>query len=173
MGKTILLTGNPGTGKTTAIRQIVARLGGEAGGFYTEETRAGGVRQGFRLVTLDGREGILAHVNLQGRPRIGKYGVDRATLEAVGVGSIRAAVARGALVVIDEIGPMELLSEAFQAAVLAALDSRSPVLGTIVKRPHPFADRIKARPDVTVLELTRQNRDDLIDRVVEMIVAAR
>ena len=41
-------------------------------------------------MTLDGREGILAHVNLQGHPRIGKYGVDRATLETVGVGSIRA-----------------------------------------------------------------------------------
>jgi nucleoside-triphosphatase len=171
MGRVILLTGSPGIGKTTAIRRVVARLGREAGGFYTQEIRAGGSRQGFQIVTLDGRAGILAHVDMQGPPRVGRYGVNLAALEAVGAASIRAAVERGVLVVIDEIGPMELHSESFRRAVLDALASGAPLLGTIVQRPHPFADRIKARPGVTVLPLTRANRDAVVEQVLDLFAA--
>ena len=169
MGSAVLLTGRPGVGKTTAIRRIVAASGREAGGFYTQEIRAGGRRQGFKIITLDGREAILAHVTIKGPPRVGKYGVDLAALESVGVGSIYSAIEQGMLVVIDEIGPMEIRSAAFREAVHAALRSGSPVLGSIMQRPDPFADAIKALPGVTVLEVTRQNRDDLPARVLALL----
>jgi len=51
MKQVYLLTGKPGTGKTSLIKQAVAGMRGKAGGFYTEEIRSEGVRQGFRLVT--------------------------------------------------------------------------------------------------------------------------
>ena len=60
MKRAWLLTGPPGVGKTSVIRQAVTRL--EAGGFYTEEMRESGIRQGFRLVTLDGKGAMLAHI---------------------------------------------------------------------------------------------------------------
>jgi nucleoside-triphosphatase len=171
MSAAILLTGSPGCGKTTLIQRVVAQLDREIGGFYTEEMREAGRRLGFKMVTFDGQEGILAHVDIQSRCRVGKYGVDLAALDAVGTASIRRALDRGALVVIDEIGPMEMFSEAFCAAVLAALDG-APVFGSIVKRHKPFSDRIKARPDVTVIEVTRENRDSLLDEVLARLLTA-
>jgi nucleoside-triphosphatase len=161
MRTTILLTGHPGCGKTTVIQRTIKQLARPVGGFYTREIRAGGQRRGFEMVTFDGQTGILAHADIEGRPRVSKYGVDLAALDEIGTASIRRALARDALVVIDEIGPMELYSEAFQAAVLAALDGDVDVLGTIVQRSTPFSDRVKARPDVTISAVTRANRDDL------------
>jgi nucleoside-triphosphatase len=53
--------------------------------------------------------------------------------------------------------------------VIAALDSDSPVLGTIHRRSTPFIDAIKSRPDVTVIEVTYANRDDLPGQIVNML----
>jgi nucleoside-triphosphatase len=169
MTRAILLTGAPGSGKTTLICRILAGLSISASGFYTQELRAGGARQGFEIITLDGRRGTLAHVNIGGRHRVGKYGVDLAALEAIGVAAIREAVAGGKLVVIDEIGPMEMLSEPFRRAVVEALDSPSPVLGAIARRSTPFTDAIKARPDVTVIEVTPANRDALPAQIISRL----
>jgi nucleoside-triphosphatase len=125
-----------------------------AGGFYTEEIRGGGVREGFRLVTLEGETAVLAHIDLPDPFRVGKYGVDVAALDRVGAKAIRKAIEEKRLVVVDEIGKMELFSTAFQETVAQALE-KGRVLGTIMLAPHPVADRIKALPQVRVLLLTR------------------
>jgi nucleoside-triphosphatase THEP1 len=61
---------------------------------------------------------------------------------------------------------MELFSAAFCQAIADALDSDCTVLGTIVKRSKPFSDQVKARPDVTLIEVHAGNRDDLVDDLV-------
>lgn len=159
MAKAILLTGEPGSGKTTMIRQILARLHSPAYGFFTEELREFGVRKGFRLVTLDGQEAILANVDFDGPPRVGKYGVDVSVLDRLAVESIRSAIAQKTLLVIDEIGPMEMLSQKFCQAVLLAMESQTPILGTIVKRKTSFTDKIKSLPGVEVIEIKRGTFD--------------
>lgn len=175
MSQAVLLTGAPGSGKTTLIRRVLDRLDRPAGGFYTQEIRGPGGRQGkgvrlgFEIVTLDGGRGTLAHVDLGGQPRVSKYGVDLDTLDSLAVGAIREAIAAGGLVVIDEIGPMEILSERFQEAVLDAVQGSSPVLGTIVQRRQPFADRVKALPGVTLLHVRRDNQDALLKDILERL----
>ena len=161
MGRAYLLTGRPGVGKTTCLRRILDLVGRPAGGFFTEEVRRGSARVGFALVTLDGRRAVLAEAGRRGGPRVGKYGVDLDALDRVGVPAIREAVRAGRLVVIDEIGKMEMASDAFRAAVEEALRSEVPILGTILAAPHPWADRIKAHPAVTLVEVTLANRDAL------------
>jgi nucleoside-triphosphatase len=125
-----------------------------AAGFYTEEIRAGGTRQGFRLATLEGETAVLAHVSFPGPFRVGKYGVDVAALDSVGVKALRKALEEKRLVVVDEIGKMELLSTAFRETVAQALE-KGRVLGTIMLPPHPVADHMKDLPQVQVLLLTR------------------
>jgi nucleoside-triphosphatase len=155
----ILITGRPGCGKTTLIGKIAARLGERAGGFITREIREGGIRQGFELITLDGHRATLARVGLPSHVRVGRYGVDVEALERVGLEAVRRALEAGRVVVIDEIGKMEMASPAFCELVVRALDSPSPVLATIHAHPHPFTDAIKRRPDIRLFELTPANRD--------------
>jgi len=152
-----LLTGRPGTGKTSLIRQAVAGLKGRAGGFYTEEMRAGGTRLGFKLITLDGNEAVLAHVDFRSQYRVGKYGVDVDGLERVGVPALAEAIGQRGVIVIDEIGKMELFSNRFRQVVLDAVNSSQPVLGTIMLNPHQWADDIKRQPQVRLVEVTRAN----------------
>ena len=121
-----LLTGRPACGKTTLIKRIVNSLPQRVGGFYTEEIRDGGKRAGFKIVTLDGDEVVFAHVGLKTPDRVGKYGLDLSALERIGVGAVRQAVQAARLVVIDEIGPMEIRSPIFREAVNEALQQQSP-----------------------------------------------
>jgi nucleoside-triphosphatase len=169
----LLLTGRPGSGKTTLIRRLLDSSKIEAGGFFTREVRVGGARQGFEIVTLEGERGILAHVDIRGRHRVGKYGVDLTTLDTLGVSAVLRAAEAGELVVIDEIGPMELLSARFRSAVLDVLDLGVPLLGTIVRRSTPFTDRIKMRDDVRVVEVRPDNRDAVLEEVLAWLEGHR
>ena len=163
---TVLVTGPPGCGKTTLMRRAVAELGVPAAGFYTEEIRSAGRREGFALVTLDGRRATLASVRIRGPRRVSRYGVDVRALESVGLPSVEEATAGAKLLVVDEIGKMELFSPRFREAVLRALDAGGPVLATIMLSRHPFADALKARDDVRLIRLTPETRERVLGEVV-------
>jgi len=165
MTQKILLTGRPGCGKTTLVKRIVKELTRPCGGFYTEEIRERGQRVGFKLITLDGEEAVFADINSKTSEWLGKYGLDLAKLETVGVAAIREAVDARRLVVIDEIGPMEIRSAIFRDAVNEALDREVAVLATIFARSLPFTDAIKTRPDVTLIEVRPDNRERLVSEL--------
>ncbi len=170
MGRTLLLTGKPGIGKTTVIQKVVAALGPRAGGFYTEEIRGPGGRKGFRLVTLDGEETVIAHVDLKGagRPRVGRYGVDVEAIERVGVAALRRD-GGGHIVVIDEIGKMELFCGPFKDVVLQAISGPYTVLATVMAHPNPWADALKSLPGIALWEVTEKNRDTLPEQVLRWL----
>jgi len=171
MGRTLLLTGRPGIGKTTVIKAVAEMLGERAGGFYTEEIRGPGGRKGFRLVTLDGQETVMAHVDLRGRgrPRVSRYGVDVEAIERVGVTALRRAMREGRVVVVDEIGKMELFCGPFKEVVLQAVGGPYTVVATAMAKTNPWVDALKALPNVVVWEVTVRNRDRLAGRIVEWI----
>ena len=121
------------------------------------------------MITMDGREGILAHIKLRGVPRIGKYGVDLDALEELGVNSLRYALETRTLAIVDEIGPMEILSESFRQVLMDLLDGDVDVLGTIVKRSLPFTDRIKALPNVVLLEIQPGNHDRMVATILKLL----
>ena len=172
MRKVLLLTGKPGTGKAVLIKEAIARTKIEAGGFYTEEIRTGGVRQGFRIITLQGQDAILAHVGITSPYQISKYKVDVGSLNRVGVSALHQALEDSDLVVIDEIGKMELLSPQFREAVLQAINSGKKVIGTIMLGPNPFADDIKRHPEVKLLLVTRANHDQILKEILDWLELA-
>ena len=165
----VLLTGRPGCGKTTLVKRVVNELAVPAGGFYTEEIREHGGRVGFKLATLDGKHAVLAHVDFKTGQRLGKYGLDLSALETVSIEALRRAVRARQLVVIDEIGPMEIRSAVFRDVVDYVLDSPEPsgILATITARSLPFTDAIKKRPDVTLVEVRLDNRDQVFAELLQ------
>ena len=113
----------------------------------------------------------MAHVNLRGpgRPRVGRYGVDVGAIEQVGVAALRRAMQEGLVVVVDEIGKMELFCGPFKEAVLRAVGGPQPVLATAMARPNPWVDALEAMPDVTQWEVSAGNRDGLAERALRWL----
>jgi nucleoside-triphosphatase len=144
---------------------------GRRAGFVTEEIRVHGERRGFALVTFDGRRAVMADVARAGPPRVGKYGVDVEVVETVARTAL--AVRARAIYVIDEIGKMECLAPAFVEATRALLDARVPLVATVGQRGGGFIAAVKRRPDVTLWEVTRANRDAMPARVLDWIRHAR
>jgi nucleoside-triphosphatase len=170
----VFLTGEPGCGKTTVIRRIagiLANQGMKIGGIISGEIRPGAVRVGFSLEDLLTHEnGILAHVNLTDGPRLGKYRVNLSDIERVGATAIRRAIAEADLVIVDELGPMELHSAPFIAAVEMALQSPKHLIATIHKRAsHRLVAAIKSNPNYQVIEITVDNREQMPSKIVEQL----
>lgn len=165
----LLLTGAPGVGKTTVMRRVVEALGAHrSAGFLTDEIRAGGERRGFRLVTLDGREWVMAHVELPKRTRVGRYGVDIVALDAAAAVAL-ALRPRVEIYLVDEIGKMECLSPRFVSAMQDLLGSHRIIIATIARQGGGFIRAVKARPDCVLWEVTRDNRDCLPAEVLAWV----
>lgn len=159
-----LLEGPPKIGKSTAVERLVQLLHQTdipVGGFITRELREHGRRVGFAVRDIDGPEALLAHQDFRTDVQVGRFYVDVAAFEGVGLPALDSAVEHGGIVVIDEIARMELASPAFVAAVHTVFDSTVPVVATVHVAEHPVTDKLKARTDVERLEVTEANRDDL------------
>jgi nucleoside-triphosphatase len=159
----ILLEGRPGAGKSTVARRLADLLlqdGKRIGGFLTEELREHGRRVGFCVEAFGGERATLAHVSLPGPPRVGRYGVDLEAFERIALAALEAAE-HADVVVVDELGKMELASEAFCAAVVRLFEGRLPVVATTHVFRHPFTDDLKRRRDVERMSVTSKTRDSL------------
>jgi nucleoside-triphosphatase len=158
------VTGLPGVGKTTLIRALAKRLVPyHPIGFYTEEIRdARGNREGFQLVTMDGRRLILAHVDHSGPARVSRYGVDIDGFERLLL-DLDLPHGQSNLFVIDEIGKMECLSQRFQHDITGLLSQSKTLVATIALKGNGFIKQVRDRQDCRLVTVTRENRDRLID----------
>lgn len=111
--RNILYTGLPGCGKSTIIEKIVQRINRSSTGFFTREIRDKGRRVGFSITTLDGQQGILAHIDIRSHIRVGRYGVYIRDIEKIAVPSMRPEN-DNVILVVDEISKMECLSGLFR-----------------------------------------------------------
>ncbi len=160
MKRHIILTGLPGVGKTTLVKRLIEGMTGIRG-FLTEEIRDKGVRVGFKLLTLSGREVILAYFGFPSPYKVGKYGVNLAGFEEVGIRELEEGIdQKSPLLVVDEIGKMELFSKKFVSVLEKALDE-SRLIATMGNIKHPVVNAIRKRSDVEIVEVTLQNRDFL------------
>ncbi len=165
----VLLRGRPGSGKTTLVQRLLERLPAVAGGFVTEEMQEGGRRVGFKVRDVaTGEEAVLAREGKRGGPRVGRYVVDVEVFDRVGVGALRAALEREGVIVVDEIGKMELCSPVFAERVEHAFDLPRAILATVPAYRLPLVDKLLKRPGVTVAELTPATRDELLQKLTAL-----
>ncbi len=170
-----LITGPPGVGKSTLISRVTLRLKSRGiiiGGCTTGEKRVGGVRVGFEVKDLtNGGTGELASTTAKLGPRVGKYRVNLSDLASVGAKGLSDAADVSEIIVIDEIGPMELVSPDFRRAVRKCIDSGKPILAVVHER---LEDDLLAefRSKATdLLELDTNNRDQAAEEILAEIVA--
>ena len=141
-------------------------------GMVTREVRKGDERIGFKITDLSsGAEGWLARMGDSGGPRIGKYSVDSEDLEEIGVGALkRPAEGSADLVLVDEIGPMEMTSSAFRATLGKLLSAGRNVIATVKYRSHyPEVERSPGFAEAVSLEISRDNREEMILRILSIV----
>ena len=163
----IAVTGSPGIGKSTVVAKAAEKLadrpGFKIGGIQTSEIRKEGKREGFSIRDLaTGKTGILGSIRGSGL-RVGKYHVNLEDLENIGANALKSALECD-LIVIDEVGPMELKSEAFVSAVEVVLESDKPVLAVLHRSSSPQLVQ-RMRKEFEVLVVNEENRDELPEKI--------
>ncbi|MGF3584171.1 MAG: NTPase [Thermoplasmatota archaeon] len=171
------ITGMPSVGKTQTIIKIIEFLeesGYKVEGMITEPIVEKKKRVGFYVVDwLTKEKEVFAHINIDNKEKVGKYGVDINALERVGIPAIEKAINDPEIniIVIDEIGKMEMMSERFCEIVIEAMDSDKPILVTLHKKSRsPLLQDVRRRDDIRILEVTPVNRNLLpykIEKIME------
>jgi nucleoside-triphosphatase len=105
-------------------------------------------------------------VEINSQHRVGRYGVDTNGLEEF-LAALNLLNSIVELIVIDEIGKMELFSKHFRSLVCDALNSDRQVLATIPLRGNEFIRKIKQRSDIHLFEVTLNNRDLLPEAILD------
>lgn len=173
-GLKIGITGLPGAGKTQALVKVIEMLEGEGqrvGGMITKPIVEKNRRMGFSVMNwLSKEQATLAHVNIQSKIMVGKYGVDIQALERVGVQAIEDAAEQADVIIVDEVGKMEVESEKFVGVVKAALETSKPFILTLHKKSrNPLLQDIRRRDDIRILEVTPINRNLLPYKIIKLL----
>lgn len=168
--KHLFLTGEKRAGKSTLLQTILAGQAERVGGFYTRRTdicSSGEYAVHLLRLLPSGETEAPAEENRLFFCSSFGAGQEPADLrnkrfERLGAAALEQAnKAAVSLIIMDELGPNEEEAAAFQAAVFRTLDGKIPVLGVLQRADSDFLAAIAARPDVCVIEVTRENRDAL------------
>lgn len=160
--KNLLIMGAPAVGKTTLIRKL-AEIFKEfnPAGFYTGEINENGLIKGHVVGSLFGDIRILSHLNLKSKYAVGRFHVDMKGFENL-LEDVFTKDKKIGLYMIDEIGKMECLSKKFVKLMNDLLSSDRPVIASIQEKGTGLINEIKKRRDVTLFELTPDNRELLL-----------
>jgi len=168
MPNNYFISGMPKAGKTTLLRKLVEKMrehGLKVGGFLSPEEKIHGTRTGFYVEDIEtGRIETLAEEDIDG-PKVAKYHVDIKSFESLAVPVLESA-RRYDVMIIDEIGRMEMKSAKFGELLSQVLESDTPVVATISR---DYMEAYSAWGEVQIL--TPSNRSRIYLTLLEKVVA--
>ena len=168
------LTGLPAIGKTTTLIKTIEMLeeeGYKVGGILTEEVLVDGKRVGFSLMDWITKEKkIFAHKDYDTHIKVGRYGIDIDILDEIAVKALEVAKEEADIVIIDEIGKMEVESKSFVSIVKETLDVDKNMIITLHKKSrNALLQDIRRRDDIRILEVTPINRHLLPFKIIRLV----
>ncbi len=164
----LFLTGEIRVGKSTLLKEVVREQGWRRGGFQTRPVLDFRGVCGYGLEPFGTEEERMPPLIAR---RTGRgFEALPLTFDGLGCSLLFGALDRGdELIVMDEIGFFESRAREFHKAVLACLDSPIPVLGVLKKSEALLPRKVRGRADVVTVEVTRQNRDELLHDIVRVM----
>ncbi|MBI2044311.1 AAA family ATPase [Candidatus Pacearchaeota archaeon] len=163
----IIITGLPGSGKSTVLEKVISDIKNKKG-FITREIRNNGLREGFKIVTNNGKDKILASIHFKTPHKVSKYYVDLNGFEEILPEFFNFS--KNETLYIDEIGEMELFSKQFEELIMKYLNSENTFLATLSKvYSNDLIKSIKERKDVKIVEITADNREEKLKEIKKMI----
>lgn len=161
--KILLVTGEPRAGKTTLFSRLVPEIVA-LGPIYSCITDARmnkyGKREGFESRTTRVAEPRLIAV----RNASGNYEPDLKVIDEI-AGEIEEQSRKSRLLIIDEIGPIQLQSRRFANVITTLFDNPSVSLIASISLDdgkHPLLKRFKSHFRADVMRLERQRNDQVI-----------
>ena len=161
MMKHLFLTGNKQVGKSTLLRKWLSHIDARKSGFYTRKYKSDDGHLYVHMLAAD-REDDPRQDNILFDCRTRDLTAASERFNHLGCDLLRPAEDTQ-LIIMDEIGVMEEKADLFCEAVLRALDGATPVIGVLRKETldPPLIHSIKNHPDVQIIEVTKENRDEL------------
>jgi len=164
MPQNYFLTGMPKSGKTSVLWQLVKELrksGLKVGGFVSPDEKHHGSRTAFHVVDVTTRKkAVLADVNGDG-PKVSKYHVNIKSFEDVAIPAMKKYKQHD-VIVVDEIGRMELKSKKFSRALDDVLDSDTPIIASLSR---DYVKKFEALGEV--LRINNQNHEAIHLRLLK------
>ncbi|KAH8390758.1 hypothetical protein KR215_005265, partial [Drosophila sulfurigaster] len=162
-----------GIGKTTLVGKIAANMRNQCTlqGFFTDEVRENNQRIGFDVVTMAGKREILAREKVQGNlPKVGKYSVYVENFEKLALPLLNKSSRPTQLMIIDEVGKMELLSKRFEEAVRMLVLYEQIAIPLHTNKRIGLVEFLKSYPQSRIYTVNHTNRDSLVRTISEDII---
>ena len=161
--KVLILTGEIQQGKTSLLKRLLKELDSEdlpTEGFYTEVILKNDERLGYSLTTIHSDESILlcSKSSKTGLKRYGKFYFNEAAIEKGNLILQKAVENNAPLIVIDEVGPMEMSGDGWASSIDKICESSGiPMIWTVRKSLAGKAARKWNVGDVFIIDIGKEN----------------